>query len=130
MSKEIKRYLKDDAATVYDDAHAWCYKTIKEAESCIQLFEQEEHIDLKDLCFVVVGSTGRSEALAASDFDLVPIARRACSLAEYVDHDARLRELLTEALKMKVSKGQNLTKTDIIDNLIERASIGGEHDNS
>lgn len=130
MLEEMKKYLKEEAASVYDEAQHSCRNTIEVAKQCIQSFGKEGRIDLGDLCFVVVGSTGRNEALAASDFDLVPIARTRCSLKEYRTQDACLRKRLAEALKMKVSEGQNLTRADTVGNLIERESIGGSRDSS
>ena len=130
ISGELKRYLKKEDIAVYEEAQEWCDTKIAEAKRCIKLFQTTQQVDLNDICFVVVGSMGRSEALAASDLDLVPIARTRCALEQYESKDAQLRELLCEELKMKVSKGQHLTKADTIGSLIERESIGGDDDNS
>ena len=122
--------MKKDAATVYENAQKWCDAKIADAGCCIQNFANEHGLDLADLCFVVVGSMGRSEALAASDLDLVPIARTGSALEQYECRDSQLREHLCEALATKVSKGKHLTKADTIASLIRRESIGGDDDNS
>ena len=130
ISVELKRYLKQDAVAVYEEAQEWCDAKIAEAGRCIDRFQTTEQVDLSDICFVVVGSVGRNEALAASDLDLVPIARTGCALEQYQSKDSQLRDLLSEELRTKVSKGQHLTKADTISRLIERESIGGDDDNS
>ena len=130
ISEELKRYLKKEAVAVYEEAQEWCNTRIAAAEKCIEHFQSTQHVDLNDICFVVVGSVGRSEALAASDLDFVPIARTGRALEQYESKDAQLRDLLREELKTKVSKGQHLTKADTISSLIERESIGGDDDNS
>ena len=130
ISGELKKYLKKEAAAVYEEAREWCDTKITEAEGCINHFQATRQVDLNDICFVVVGSMGRSEGLAASDLDLVPISRTGCALEQYESKDAQLREVLCGALELKVSKGQHLTKADTIDSLIKRESIGGEDDNS
>ena len=124
------RYMKQEAAAVYRDAQTWCDQKVEQAGECIRRFEASEQVDLKDICFVVVGSTGRSEALAASDLDLVPIARTDKALEEYEEKDAELRRLLGETLGVKISKGEHLTKADTIAQLVERESIGGDDDNT
>lgn len=122
--------VKAEAAAVYREAQAWCDGKIETAGKCIQDFEASQQIDFSDICFVVVGSVGRSEALAASDLDLVPIARTDEALEEYKKRDSDFRELLSETLQVKVSKGKNLTQADTLRNLVERESIGGSDDNS
>ena len=129
-SAGVEKYMQAEAAAVYRRAQDWCDAKIADATKCIQLFKDNEQVNLADLCFVVVGSMGRSEALAASDMDLVPIARTRCALEEYMNRDAQLRRQLSEALGMKISEGRHLTKADTICNLIERESIGGDNDNS
>ena len=122
--------VKEEAAAIYKEAHAWCEKKVKQAGKCIKCFEDSEEFELKDICFVVVGSVGRSEALAASDLDLVPIARTNEALRKYEDVDAKLRRLLGDELEVKVSEGKHLTKADTIGSLVERTSIGGDRDSS
>ncbi|MDE0378631.1 MAG: DUF294 nucleotidyltransferase-like domain-containing protein [Rhodospirillales bacterium] len=122
--------IKKEAAAIYREAQAWCDDKISQATGCILDYQASEQVDLRDICFVVVGSVGRSEALAASDLDLVPIARTDQALEEYALRDAELRRRLCQTLKVKVSRGKNLTKAGTIGSLVERESIGGENDNS
>ena len=127
---ESLRYMKKEAAGVYKEAKAWCDEKIEEAGGYIRHFESSEQVDFRDICFVVVGSMGRSEALAASDLDFVPIARTQKALQEYEKKDIQLRSLLGQKLGMKISKGEHLTKADTISNLIQKESIGGDDDNT
>ena len=82
------------------------------------------------MCFAAVGSVGRKEALEASDLDIVPIAINADRLAKYNPVDASLRECLRNDLGIKVSNGEDLTKSTWLDELTEADSIGGASDSS
>ena len=122
--------VKTETADIYRKAQAWCDQKIERAGECIHSFEASRQVSLKDICLVVVGSVGRSEALAASDLDLVPIARTAQALSEFEKWDSDLRKDLSQTLGVKVSKGEHLTKADTICNLVETESIGGTEDSS
>ena len=82
------------------------------------------------MCFVVVGSIGRNEALDASDLDIVPVARNDDAFRGYQSSDQRLRSALRKSLGVKVSKGQELTKPASITSMVEAESIGGSRDSS
>lgn len=69
----------------------------------------EKGLNAAGICFVVVGSVGRKEALEASDFDFIPVTDSLANLEVYQPHDVPLRQALTDALGAKVSKGEDLT---------------------
>ncbi|MCB9604528.1 MAG: hypothetical protein H6720_29775, partial [Sandaracinus sp.] len=84
--------------------------------------------DLEHQCFVVVGSVGRSEALDASDFDLLPIANATSPLDRSLDQS--LRAELRDALGVDVSAGEDLTQACTLTELVDPETIGGDRDSS
>lgn len=87
-------------------------------------------VEVDSLCFVVVGSVGRGEALEASDLDLIPVARDVEALAAFTTHDRLLREHIEARVGIKVSRGADLTKAVSLKELTEPDCIGGSKDNS
>ena len=122
--------MKKDSANVYTKAIRWCNQKIHDAQTETNAFATEKKLDLTGMCFVAVGSIGRSEALNASDLDLIPIARTFEALNAYESRDVKLRKRLNEHLKVKVSKGEQLTKACTIDEIVKPERIGGAEDDS
>ena len=130
LPDEISRCIKKQSADLYLRAGQRCDDLVRRAKAIVEDYARQHGIDLRPLCVVVVGSVGRSEALEASDFDITPIAADDATLTAFVPHDQPLREALRQALSMKVSKGEDLTKPMTLGSLTERESIGGPSDNS
>jgi len=76
----------------------------------------------------VMGSVGRREALDASDFDLVPVARDEETLEWLLTNNVELREGLAKALDIDVSMGRDLTKAVSLTYLTDPERIGGDQD--
>jgi hypothetical protein len=130
MDGTIERCVKRRHFETYKRARERSESLLATAKSTISVFLKSKGLDGASLCFAVVGSVGRREALEASDFDVVPIASNSERLKEYAPHDAELRAALRRALGVKVSKGEDLTKATSIEELVEVDSIGGAQDNS
>jgi predicted nucleotidyltransferase len=130
MSRATQRCVKARHYAVLERAKRLSDDLISQADRTIGQFLASKGESLEGLCFAVVGSVGRSEALEASDFDVLPIADTKTRLAQYRPHDLNLRRSLSDALKVKVSEGQDLTKATSIEELIEVDSIGGSADTS
>lgn len=82
-----------------------------------------------NVCAAVLGSSGRAEALDASDFDLLPVARDEATLATLLEHNDEIREGLRAALGgLDVAKGRDLLKSVSLTHLIDPDCIGGEKD--
>lgn len=111
LPNEISRCIKAQSAAVYSHAAQRCNALVAQAKTVIEDYSQREGLDLNPLCIVVVGSVGRSEALGASDFDITPIARDESTLDAFLPHDQPIRQALRDALNVKVSKGEDLTKS-------------------
>lgn len=126
----LKACLKGDRLAIYTRAAELSHKLIQQARDTIDTFLSERSIDHGDLCFAVVGSVGRLEALEASDFDVIPIANSASALENYKTHDKDLRKRLSEALGVKVSAGEDLTKPTSLEELTRAEAIGGDADDS
>ena len=124
------RCMKRQSAELYRRAGAWCDEIIARAGNTIDQFGKDGSLDLTDMCFIVIGSIGRNEALDASDMDIVPIARNEDALAAYRESDQDLRKVLREHLGVAVSKGLDLTEPTSVESLVEAESIGGSKDTS
>ena len=122
--------IKPKSADIYRRAEEWCDDVVRRARRTIEEFAASRSQSLDDICFIVVGSVGRNEALDASDMDIVPVARNAEVLEAYKLHDQDVRQLLRTELDVDVSKGHELTKPDAIDSLIDPESVGGPKDSS
>ena len=127
------------SADIYREAEKWCEEKIAGAKQIVEEFATHnslgpgnpcDSLKLDDLCFIVTGSIGRNEALGASDMDIIPVARNTEALGVYRPFDQEVREQLRDRLKVGVSQGQNLTKLDVIDSLVDPESIGGPKDTS
>ena len=126
----MKDYVKSAPLSILERARDVSTRLAREAGLVIRDILEERGECLSGLCFAVVGSVGRKEALEASDLDLVPVAVDDGRLSQYAPHDADLRRELESRLGVKVSKGQDLTKATSITELVEVDSIGGTADNS
>ncbi|MCC6557875.1 MAG: hypothetical protein IT372_33430 [Polyangiaceae bacterium] len=80
------------------------------------------------ICFVAVGSVGRHEALHASDLDLVPVLAE--GVPAFAEHDRAIRRTVSERLRVKVSRGEDLTSATLLGDLVRSESIGGDDDAS
>ena len=124
------RCMNRQSAELYQRADAWCGEIISSARDTIDQFGKDNSLDWADMCFIVVGSIGRNEALDASDMDIVPIARNEDALAAYRESDQSLRQVLRESLGLAVSRGFDLTEPSSVESLVEAESIGGSEDTS
>jgi hypothetical protein len=126
----LRACVKSRHYSIFERALEKSTDLTRKAEEAIGNFVAEKGETLDNMCFAVVGSTGRKEALEASDLDLIPIAANADRLAQYEPHDSDLRQALSEKVGVKVSRGEDLTKATSIEALVEVDSIGGGADTS
>ncbi len=130
MESGIKALLKGRPLAVFDRAKAHSDELVYRVEDVVSAFIKEHGLADGGLCFVLIGSVGRREALQASDIDFVPIAADEASLQRYAPLDQNLRSRIKDSLTTKVSKGEELTKPTTIGDLIAPESIGGDSDSS
>lgn len=130
LSEDLKRCTPARAIETLQRATQHSDRLIGAAANSIKAFFQSKGASLDGLCFVVVGSVGRKEALEASDLDFVPVAGTGAILATYSALDADLRKAIAADLKIKVSKGEDLTKSVTLTELTEADCIGGNKDSS
>jgi hypothetical protein len=129
-SNDLKRCVPARAFTILARAEDHSKAMIERARASIENFATTKGVDISNICFVVVGSVGRHEALEASDFDVIPVALIESALEQYRMNDAELRAKLATDLGVKVSKGEDLTKATTIGELTESDCIGGSNDSS
>lgn len=130
MSSTVQKCLKSRHFAILQRAQKNSNTLVENSKAAIATFLKEKGEPEEGICFAVVGSVGRQEALEASDLDIIPIAIDRNRLRRYERYDRELRQKLSEALKVKVSEGNDLTKATSIDELTEVESIGGSHDSS
>jgi len=130
MDAIVEKCLKARHYDILQRAATLSNALLDTAKTTIQNFLRDHGETEDGLCFATVGSVGRKEALEASDLDFVPIAVDAARLASFEKHDEALRAALSDALKIKVSQGKDLTKATSMEELLEIDSIGGAQDNS
>jgi hypothetical protein len=128
-SDELKQCTPDRAFATLQRAAVHSQDLIQRARQIVNSFCVNK-LDAVNICFVVVGSVGRHEALEASDFDFIPVAQSNADLESYRPLDAPLREALSVELNAKVSKGEDLTKAISINDLTDADCIGGSKDGS
>ena len=124
------KWMNPKSEKIYRDADSWCNEKIADAKKIIEDFADQNFSGLDDLCFIVVGSIGRNEALDASDIDIIPVARTSEALDTYESLDQQMRQELGSNLGIRVSQGRHLTKPDVIDSFVDSESIGGQKDTS
>jgi hypothetical protein len=128
--ESIAKCVKKRHLDIYQRAKKHSDWLIESCESAVDEFLVVNGIDPNTICFAVVGSVGRTEALSASDLDVVPVVRTSLDLELYSPHDKKIREMLRDKLGVKISKGEDLTKPISIEELIESDTIGGSRDTS
>jgi predicted nucleotidyltransferase len=124
---DLKNSLIPRTAEIIEKAEEYSQSLIDRIKIVVDNYCSTNSIDLTNCCFIVVGSVGRKEALGASDIDLIPVFRNSSYSEEL---DKALRKHLSEALHIKVSAGQQLTKAININELVDPKSIGSESDSS
>src|SRR3954454_25271166 len=128
--ESVKRCVKPRHYTTFKNARDHSNRLAGAVGDVITEYMNSRSEALGGMCFAVVGSVGRREALNASDIDLIPVAVDGSRLQQYEPHDAELRRLVESRLKVKVSKGKDLTKATSIEELVAPDSIGGPADDS
>jgi predicted nucleotidyltransferase len=132
----IQTHVNNRAWVLLEKARKYCDKLLGEIRAIADAFLADKNLTPEDVCFVVVGSVGRQEALEGSDIDLIPVLRSAAALATFQPHDKPLRQEIKDKLKaiyereIKVSQGDDLTKCVSLEELTDLESIGGEKDGS
>jgi hypothetical protein len=130
MESCIEACVKKQHLDIFERAKTHSDNLVYRVKDMVSAFLNEHCLRGDGLCFVLIGSVGRKEALQASDIDFVPIAADQASLDQYAPLDQKLRARITEVLATKVSKGEELTKPTMIGYLIAPESIGGDSDSS
>ncbi len=125
---ETKPFISTEAYQTFARAEALAASLLAESAKYFEEFFAASPIDPKDVCMTVMGSFGRREALEASDFDLLPVARDNQTLAWLLEHNTVLREGLAKKLNADVSTGRDLTKAVCLEHLTDPEYIGGDLD--
>jgi hypothetical protein len=131
--------MPDDTLRPHLDHRTWA--TLTRAEKfCTRLIENATNIlnreianramPAVDVCFAVVGSAGRMEALPGADVELIPVLRTQEAFDRYQPHDHSIRQMLRDGLGLKVSQGTDSTSPVNAKELTAAASIGGDKDSS
>lgn len=102
---------------------------IEQIRNFIQGSPEGKEGEAQGLGWVVTGSLGRLEALEASDVDLMLLIPSGLKAGDFKDLDQTIRAKLREALKIKVSNGENLTSPTSQEDIASPSRIGGDHDN-
>ncbi|MCI0460575.1 MAG: DUF294 nucleotidyltransferase-like domain-containing protein [Gemmataceae bacterium] len=126
----LKPHLKERAWGVLERIDQHCSHLIEQVTNHTTQYLADNSLPADDVCFVVVGSVGRQEALHASDIDFTPVLRTPDALKTFEPHDQPLRQQLRQALGIKVSQGEDLTKQTDLSALTAPESIGGSADDS
>jgi len=128
--QNTKKCVKSRNFSIIEKADAYSQEILEKSADLIRDFFSTDPELLGNMCFAVVGSVGRKEALESSDLDITPIARDENVLLQYERQDKRLRGILQKNLGIKVSLGHDLTKATSIEALVRTETIGGDCDNS
>jgi hypothetical protein len=126
----LKPHLNKRAWDVLEQADQHCTNLIEQVRHQTAQYLTANSLPPDSICFIVVGSVGRREALHASDIDFIPVLRDPASLQAFQPHDQPIREQLREALGLKVSEGKDLTKLIDVSGLTAPETIGGSEDDS
>lgn len=122
----------ESARGVFADARERRRVALEKSSRYLEEHASRKGLDPQQLCYVVGGSFGRSEALDASDFDLIPIFADQNMSRFFSDTGANdeLRDGLREALGgMNVSRGRSVMGAMFLDDMIDPTKIGGAKDN-
>jgi signal-transduction protein with cAMP-binding, CBS, and nucleotidyltransferase domain len=71
----IQKHLNERAWRVLEAAREHCESLFQRLTQITDGFLAEKSLDPEAVCFVVVGSVGRFEALRASDVDFTPVLK-------------------------------------------------------
>lgn len=121
-------YLKEKTFDTFKKTEEYSAAICEKAQKVLDEYFDRNKLDKSDICVICTGSIGRFEALQGSDLDVIPIIKSKATFDKF--NDSELRETLKENLNIKVSKGENLTKYILLDDLVDPASIGGGKDDS
>jgi len=124
----LRSIINNRAYCVYDRAWSHSERRLTECQEIVNRYLRDHALPAEKVCVIAVGSVGRREALEASDLDLIPILLE--SIAGFEEHDRAIREAIGEHLNVKVSKGEDLTRFQTVDELTHVESIGGDRDDS
>jgi hypothetical protein len=125
-----QQHLNERAWRVLVKAQEYCEQLIRRVTAITNGYLGENQLDPADVCFIVVGSVGRFEALEASDLDFTPVLRTPEALKTFRPHDQPLRQRLRQQLSMDVSKGEELTAPATLQELSRADLIGSKEDGS
>lgn len=126
----FEAFLSPRAQDIFARAELHSKNLVADARAFLNQRLSELGIASEHLCIICVGSAGRQEALQCSDLDLIPIVSDQATLDAFEPHDQKIRSDLSAALQVKVSKGEDLTKTTLLRDLIDPDTIGGTKDDS
>lgn len=137
VPNEFNGVLSNNTKTRVESILKFCNERINSVEQIVTKVLKDSNISPDEICVVVVGSVGRSEAMdgGGADIDLIPILKFDESAERFRGTnddsiDARLREAIRSELQVKVSKGDDLTKADSILQVSSADTIGTDKDSS
>ena len=128
MHEEIEKCVRERTFNILKRAEENSKCVATKASKFVNKYVTEKMGDTEEICFAATGSVGRREALEASDLDLLPIARNDEALKKWSPYDKDLRAALADELKIKVSKGDELTAPCSLPGLTSPQKIGGDQD--
>jgi predicted nucleotidyltransferase len=130
LQSYVEKCVKAKHYCILERAVQLSDKRISQVQKIINEFLQNNNLAAEGMCFALIGSVGRKEALEASDIDVIPIALTKEHFDAYQPFDADLRTKIQDTVKVKVSKGEDLTKATWLHELLDPESIGGTKDDS
>lgn len=129
FDENLKNLVSDRTHKIYKRAYDGSTNRLAECENAVDSYLATTNLPADQICFVAVGSVGRYESLDSSDLDLIPILGDLPN-ETFREHDSRIRETLSSAVGVKVSKGEDLTRFQRLDELTDAECIGGDRDDS
>lgn len=123
--------VSKETRTIFEKADALCSEALAKSSVYLNDHAVRNGLDVGSICYIVGGSIGRREALAASDFDLIPIFSDS-ELERFFSNDdenSKLRKGLENALGIPVSSGRSVMSAIFLGKMTDPARIGGANDN-
>jgi hypothetical protein len=125
---DLSNFVSSSAYKTFERADAHTSELLDRSVEYFAGILASAPVDPNNICITVIGSAGRHEALDASDFDLLPVARDADTLQWLLDNNKSLRGGLADLLNIDVSTGRDLLKSVSLNDLTDPERIGGDKD--
>jgi hypothetical protein len=125
---QLGSVVHDRSLRIFERAFQHSNDLLRRCAEVVDRYIDNVGLPADKLCFVVVGSVGRREALHASDVDIVPVLAE--PIEGFLEHDQQVRSAIRDSLRIKVSAGEDLTRFTLLSELVRSETIGGDDDTS